>query len=95
MKRKPIKLSRLIAKYVPLKKRGRKYVGTCPLCSTSDSLFVYDSKNLFWCFGCKRGGDALVFIMEQCLPGSRKGALTMEKRRVTANLERKARRGKQ
>ncbi len=45
-----------------LKRLGAEWVGRCPLPDHEDrtpSFTVNPEKNLFWCFGCLRGGDVI------------------------------------
>ncbi len=45
-----------------LKRLGAEWVGRCPLPGHEDrspSFAVNSEKNLFWCFGCLRGGDVI------------------------------------
>jgi len=55
----------VIRKYVTLKKRGSNYIGLCPFHSErTPSFTVSEAKNIFKCFGCGKGGDAVQFVME-------------------------------
>ncbi|MFO0752545.1 MAG: DNA primase [Thermodesulfovibrionales bacterium] len=55
----------LIAEHVDLKRAGQNYKGLCPFHSEkTPSFMVNPSKQIFHCFGCGKGGDALSFIME-------------------------------
>jgi DNA primase len=55
----------LIGQYVQLKKAGRNHVGLCPFHGEKDPSFtVSSSKQMFHCFGCKKGGDIFAFWME-------------------------------
>ncbi len=55
----------VVSDYVRLKKVGRNYVGLCPFHSErTPSFSVSPDKNLFHCFGCKEGGNAVSFIMK-------------------------------
>ena len=48
---------------VELKKKGRNYIGLCPFHNdTEPSLSVNPAKNLWNCFGCGAGGDAVRFV---------------------------------
>ncbi len=54
-----------IGSFVRLKKRGKDYLGLCPFHSEKTPSFtVSPSKQLFYCFGCHRGGDVVKFVME-------------------------------
>ena len=51
------------SKGISLKKNGKGYVGLCPFHDdTSPSLSVNAKTNLWQCFGCKAGGDAIRFV---------------------------------
>ena len=46
----------LISEYVPLKKRGKNYVGLCPFhAEKAPSFNVSPDKQMFYCFGCGEG----------------------------------------
>jgi DNA primase len=48
---------------IELKKKGKGYVGLCPFHEDKDpSLSVNPAKNLWQCFGCGIGGDAIRFV---------------------------------
>jgi len=54
----------LIGRYVDLKKAGRNYKGLCPFHGEKTPSFnVSPDKQIFHCFGCQAGGDALAFLM--------------------------------
>jgi DNA primase len=51
-----------ISKYVELKKSGRNFVGLCPFHSEKTPSFtVSREKGIFYCFGCKTGGNVIEF----------------------------------
>jgi len=53
----------LISGYVSLKKAGKNHVGLCPFHSEKTPSFsVNPDKQIFHCFGCGVGGDALKFL---------------------------------
>lgn len=55
----------IIEKYVALKKRGVNYIGSCPFHNEKTSSFtVSPAKNIFKCFGCGEGGNAISFVMK-------------------------------
>ena len=55
----------VISSYVKLKKRGKDYLGLCPFHQEKTPSFsVSPQKQLFYCFGCHRGGDVVKFVME-------------------------------
>ena len=48
---------------IELKKNGKGYVGLCPFhAEATPSLSVNPAKNLWQCFGCGIGGDAIRFV---------------------------------
>jgi len=55
----------VISQYVPLKRVGKNYRALCPFHTERDpSFYVSPDKGIFYCFGCKRGGNAINFLME-------------------------------
>ncbi len=55
----------IISLYVRLKKRGKDYLGLCPFHQEKTPSFsVSPTKQMFYCFGCHRGGDVVKFMME-------------------------------
>jgi DNA primase len=54
----------VIGRSVALKRRGKDYVGLCPFHQEkSPSFTVTPAKQLFFCYGCKAGGDVFKFVM--------------------------------
>jgi len=55
----------VIGEYVQLKKQGRNYFGLCPFHGENTPSFsVTQDKQVFYCFGCKKGGNVFTFLME-------------------------------
>ena len=55
----------LIGQYVSLKKAGVNFIGICPFHNEKTPSFnVSPARQMFHCFGCQKGGDALGFLME-------------------------------
>lgn len=55
----------VISHYIQLKKVGKNYRALCPFHSEKDpSFYVSPDKGIFYCFGCKKGGNAINFLME-------------------------------
>ncbi|MHB8916671.1 MAG: DNA primase [Desulfocucumaceae bacterium] len=54
----------LVGEYVRLEKKGRNYTGICPFHQDRDPSFsVSPEKQIFYCFGCQAGGNAIKFLM--------------------------------
>lgn len=55
----------VVSSYVPLKKNGHRYWGLCPFHGEKTASFsVSADPPLFYCFGCKMGGNVIKFVME-------------------------------
>ncbi|MBQ6383683.1 MAG: DNA primase [Clostridia bacterium] len=55
----------VVSAYVPLKKSGRHHWGLCPFHGEKTASFSVDGeRQLFYCFGCKAGGDVFHFVSE-------------------------------
>ncbi|MFN7020888.1 MAG: DNA primase [Phycisphaerales bacterium] len=55
---------RLVGEHVALKKKGREYVGLCPFHDDhTPSMGVVPHKQIYHCFACGAGGDAISFVM--------------------------------
>jgi len=59
------KIEEVVEEFVNLKRRGSNMIGLCPFHNEKTPSFsVSPSKNIFKCFGCGRGGNAVQFLME-------------------------------
>jgi len=57
-----VRLSDFIGQYVDLVEKGNSFVGRCPFHNEKTPSFnVNNEKSLFYCFGCKAGGNILNF----------------------------------
>lgn len=55
----------VISEYVQLTKRGRNWFGLCPFHGEQTPSFsVSQDKQIFHCFGCGAGGNAITFVMD-------------------------------
>ncbi|MBR2667559.1 MAG: DNA primase [Oscillospiraceae bacterium] len=58
-------LVELVSGYVPLTLKSGSYWGCCPFHSEKTASFhVLPDRQIYHCFGCKKGGGAINFIME-------------------------------
>lgn len=56
---------RVVRERVDLRQKGREWVGLCPFHDDrSPSMFVSPTKQIFKCFACGAGGDALTFVQK-------------------------------
>lgn len=55
----------VVSAYVPLTKKGANHWGLCPFHhEKTPSFSVSESRQIFHCFGCGKGGGAIRFVME-------------------------------
>src|SRR5699024_12881383 len=55
----------IVGEYVTLKKRGRNYVGLCPIHNENTPSFnVNKDMQIFRCFGYGKSGNVITFIRE-------------------------------
>ncbi|MBA3256065.1 MAG: DNA primase [Pyrinomonadaceae bacterium] len=56
---------RVIQDYVTLKKKGANWMACCPFHKEKTPSFsVSPAKEIFYCFGCHKGGSVFTFVME-------------------------------
>jgi DNA primase len=55
----------VVSEYVHLERKGSRYWGLCPFHQENTPSFsVTPEKNIFYCFGCQKGGSVFNFVME-------------------------------
>lgn len=63
--RNSVNIADVVGQYVQLKKSGKNLFGLCPFQDEKTASFsVNESKQIFHCFSCGRGGNVFKFIME-------------------------------
>jgi len=87
----------IVSESVLLKKSGRNFVGLCPFHSEKTPSFTVSSeKQIFYCFGCGAGGNAITYLMKHdgyAFPEAlrflaRRYGIDLPKRRMTAEQKR-------
>lgn len=59
-------IEEVISEYVALKPKGGRFLGLCPFHNEKTPSFSVDvNEQLYYCFGCHKGGSVFTFIMEQ------------------------------
>jgi DNA primase len=60
-----VNITEVVGEHVVLRKSGANYTGLCPFHSErSPSFSVHEGKGLYHCYGCKKSGDLVTFVME-------------------------------
>lgn len=60
-----INIVEVVSQYVQLRKTGRNFVGLCPFHKEKTPSFTVSlEKQIFYCFGCNEGGNAINFLMK-------------------------------
>ncbi len=60
-----IDILELVSRYVKLRRTGRNHVGLCPFHKEKTPSFTVNSeKQIYYCFGCHEGGNAINFYMK-------------------------------
>ncbi|MBW4563751.1 MAG: DNA primase [Mojavia pulchra JT2-VF2] len=55
----------VISEHVVLRKRGKDFLGLCPFHDEKTPSFtVSQTKQMYYCFGCQAGGNAIKFLMD-------------------------------
>jgi DNA primase len=63
--RRQADIVRIIQDYVSLKKKGANWMACCPFHQEKTPSFsVNPAKDIFYCFGCSKGGSVFNFVME-------------------------------
>src|SRR5882724_1749548 len=63
--RRQADIVRIIQDYVSLKKKGSSWMACCPFHKEKTPSFsVSPAKEIFYCFGCGKGGSVFSFVME-------------------------------
>ena len=56
----------VVTSYMPLKRSGRNFKALCPFHDEkTPSFMVHQEKQIYKCFGCGKGGNAIHFVMEK------------------------------
>ena len=63
--RSKVSLEEVVSEYIPLKQKGRRFWGCCPFHNEKTPSFSVDSEaQMYYCFGCHKGGTVINFVME-------------------------------
>ena len=63
--RERVDIVSLISSYIPVTKKGRNYVATCPFHDdTNPSMSISQDKQIYKCFVCGNSGNVFTFVME-------------------------------
>ena len=82
-----VDLVEVVSEHVSLQRRGKEFIGLCPFHPDhSPSLHVSPAKQIFKCFACGAGGDAIKFIQMREKLGYRE-ALALLAQRAGISLQ--------
>ncbi len=60
-----VKVEDIVGEFVALRRRGVNLIGLCPFHNEKTPSFnVSPTRNIYKCFGCGKGGDAVTFLIE-------------------------------
>ena len=60
---KQVNIVDIISSFIKVTKKGRNYVALCPFhADTNPSMMISPEKQIFKCFVCQAGGDAITFV---------------------------------
>lgn len=63
--RSRVPIEEVVSEYVRLKQKGKRFWGLCPFHGEKTPSFSVDSESqLYYCFGCHKGGTVFNFVME-------------------------------
>ena len=63
--RSRVPIEEVVSEYVRLKQKGKRFWGLCPFHNEKTPSFSVDSESqLYYCFGCHKGGTVFNFVME-------------------------------
>lgn len=63
--RRQADIVRIVGDHVPLKKKGANWMACCPFHKEKTPSFsVSPAKEIYYCFGCHKGGSVFDFVME-------------------------------
>jgi DNA primase len=55
----------IVSRYVKLRKGGKDFIGLCPFHNEKTPSFTVSiEKQIYYCFGCHEGGNAISFVMK-------------------------------
>ena len=64
--RDEIAIEDAIGHFLPLKPKGRSFWGLCPFHQEkTPSFHVHPERQIYYCFGCGRGGNVFRFLMDR------------------------------
>ena len=63
--RSRVPIEEVVSEYVRLKQKGKRFWGLCPFHGEKTPSFSVDSESqLYYCFGCHKGGTVFNFVMD-------------------------------